>query len=62
MNLSFKKFMVRIQTVVSDRFVLNVDLDEPFGNIHSYVGCMVQSSGELMTFSVGGPRFLKITQ
>ena len=40
----------------SDRFVLN-DLDEPYGNIHSYVGCMMQSSGELVTFSVGGPRF-----
>ena len=43
----------------SDRFVSNVDLDEAYGNIHSYVGCMMQSSGELMTFSVGGPRFLE---
>ena len=41
----------------SDRFVSNDDLNEPYGNIHSYVGRMMISSGELMTFSVGGPRF-----
>ena len=43
----------------SDRFVSNDDLDEPYGNIHSYVGHMMKSSGELMTFSVGGPRFFE---
>ena len=43
----------------SERFVLDEDLNEPYNDIASYIGHMMRSSGELMTFSVGGPRFFE---
>ena len=43
----------------SERFVLNEALNEPYNDIASYVGRMMRSSGELMTFLVGGSRFFK---
>ena len=43
-----------------NRFVRLPHLDDPYDDEDSYVGrMMIELSGELMTFSVGGPRFFE---
>ena len=45
--------------VNSSRFIRLPNLDDRYDNEFSYVGRMIELSGELMTFSVGGPLFFK---